>query len=251
MLYTKEDIENHVIDFDLWQHEVYEQFSSMMNQRETPYPCVPGIQGFMKNMLRFGFVDDPRTDESTNQLAELLKEYGEISRDTGNYASLVIFCDTRALLDEQTTIDRYEELFWNMLNETHKKDTTPWPEGIPKDPENPAWEFCFDGEPYFAFCATPAHEIRNSRRFPCLLLAFQPRWVFDEINDSTAFGRRIKKVIRKRLVEYDGIPTHPALKWYGQKDNHEWKQYFLKDDESSLSKCPFMAMKNKWKSLRP
>ncbi|MBX0357446.1 YqcI/YcgG family protein [Halobacillus sp. Nhm2S1] len=251
MLYTKEEIENHANDLELWQLEVYQQFSNMMTQRENPYPCVPGIQGFMKNMLRFGFVGDPRTDESTDQLALLLKQYGEISRATGNYASLVIFCDTRTLLDEQTTMDEYEEVFWTLLNVTHSKDPSPWPENIPKNPEDPAWEFCFNGEPYFAFCATPVHKLRNSRSFPCMLLAFQPRWVFDEINDSTPFGRKIKKVIRKRLEEYDGIPTHPALKWYGQKDNHEWKQYFLKDDDSSLSKCPFMALKNKWKSLRP
>ena len=100
--------------------------------------------------------------------------------------------------------------------------------------QNPAhhkWEFCFDEEPYFVFCATPAHTLRKSRHFPFLLLAFQPRWVFEEINNSTAFGHKMKKLIRKRLIEYDAIPCHPDLKWYGQEDNHEWKQYFLSDDD--------------------
>lgn len=251
MLFTKDEIENQTIDLQHWQLEGYHQFVNMMTNKERAYPCVPGIQGLMNNMLRFSFVEDPRRDFSAEQLAVCLREYGKISRKTGAYASLVVFCDTRRLLEENVTIDGYEEIFWSLLNQTHKKDQTSWPDHIPTDPEDHSWEFCFDGEPYFAFCATPAHNIRESRHFPCLLLAFQPRWVFDEINETTPFGRKIKQVIRKRLMNYDKVPPHPALKWYGQKDNHEWQQYFLKDDETSLSNCPFMAMKNNQKSLRP
>lgn len=251
MLFTKEEIEQQTIDLETWQQEVYEYFSKMMNDRNHAYPCVPGIQGFVKNMLRFGFVEDPLKPFTAQQLGEHLKEYGRISRETGNYASLIIFCDTRALIEEQTDMDDYEKIFWSLLNQVHQSDDRAWPSHIPTDPEEHAWEFCFDGEPYFVFCATPAHIYRESRRFPCFMLAFQPRWVFDEINDSTSFGRKIKSVIRKRLSDYDAVPPHPALKWYGQTDNYEWKQYFLQDDETSLSKCPFMAMKNTPKTLRP
>ncbi|WP_226580376.1 YqcI/YcgG family protein [Halobacillus litoralis] len=251
MLYTKEMMEEQTTDLADWQKEVYEHFSIMMTSKDNAYPCVPGVQGFVKNMLRFGFVEDPRTDSSADGLACLLKEYGNISRETGNYASLVVFCDTRSLIEEEAAIEDYEEIFWALLNATHRLDEAEWPKDIPMDPENQSWEFCYNGEPYFAFCATPAHKVRKSRGFPCLLLAFQPRWVFDEINASTSLGKKLKNIIRKRLVTYDDMPPHPALKWYGQEDNYEWKQYFLHDDDTSIPQCPFMALKKRLKSLRP
>ncbi|MCA0173804.1 YqcI/YcgG family protein [Bacillus sp. RAR_GA_16] len=233
-----------------WQRDVYAQFSAMLEDGEKPYPCIPGKQGFHQDHLRFGFVEDPTKSITCAQLATLLKEYGEVARDTGKYASLVVFFDSRTLVDQKVDVEQYQSYFWSLLNKVHELDEKPWPEDIPTDPHDPKWEFCFNGEPYFAFCATPAHQVRKSRQFPCFLIAFQPRWVFDEINAETIFGQKLKKAIRQRLVSYDGIPAHPALKWYGQQDNYEWEQYFLSDDEASLSKCPFHAMKNKWKSIR-
>lgn len=29
---------------------------------------------------------------------------------------------------------------------------------------------------------------------------------------------------------------------YGEEDNFEWRQYFLRDDDTLLSKCPFHQM---------
>jgi FPC/CPF motif-containing protein YcgG len=238
-------IEEHFSTLAPWQQSAYEAFSSTIGDKENTYPCVPGRQGFLTNNLRFSFAGDPRETESLQQLANALRAYGLCSRDTGKYASLVVFFETPADVLEQYSVEDYRELFWNVLNEVTSLDEKEWPEHIPTDPAHHQWEFCFNGEPYFGFCATPAHDIRKSRHFPCFLMAFQPRWVFEEMNDSTAFGRNMKKAIRKRLVDYDQIPAHPDLKWYGQEDNHEWKQYFLSDDETTPSKCPFMRMKNK------
>jgi len=248
-LYTKSCIEETPDQLEHWQWSAFNHFSSMMLDEDHPYPCLPGKQGFLANSLRFGFVGDPRNNTSIKNLAHLLQTYGDISRDTGKYASLVIFFDSRELEKDFADVDRYQTLFWSILSQVHEQDAKPWPEGIPEDPSHHEWEFCFDGEPYFSFCATPAHTQRKSRSFPYFMLTFQPRWVFDELNDSTTRGRKMKKVIRERLESYDGMAPHPDLKWYGQKDNHEWKQYFLHDDESTPSKCPFMRMKEKFKGL--
>lgn len=250
-LYTKSWLEENEAEMEQWQREAFHHFSNMLCDEENPYPCVPGMQGFQANSLRFGFVHDPREKKAASQLATLLKEYGEISRDTGRYASLVVFFDSKKLIERKTEMDEYQQLFWSMLSRVHQYDEKPWPDNIPKDPHHHEWEFCFDSEPYFSFCATPAHVVRKSRSFPCFMLAFQPRWVFKEINDSTTFGKKLKKLIRKRLVQYDGVEAHPSLKWYGQQDNHEWKQYFLSDDDTTPSKCPFTTFKNKFKILKP
>ncbi|WP_409250803.1 YqcI/YcgG family protein [Bacillus sp. SCS-153A] len=249
-LLTKSWIEANQTDLEEWKISAYKDFSSMMLNTENPYPCVPGIQGFQKDQLRFGFTGNPQDDTSHIEFASMLKTYGKISRDTGNYASIVVFFDSRNLTFETDANTQYQELFWSILNRVHELDEAPWPEDIPQDPHDAAWEFCFDGEPYFAFCATPSHIERKSRYFPYFLLALQPRWVFDEINASTTFGQKLKKVIRRRLKDYDGKEAHPNLKWYGQNDNHEWKQYYLSDDGQTPSKCPFTAMKNRLKKIR-
>ncbi|MCA1065077.1 YqcI/YcgG family protein [Rossellomorea sp. AcN35-11] len=248
MLWSKRLIDEQGEELSLWQKEAYRHFSALMCDEEHPYPCVPGKQGFQTDTLRFGFAENPRSQEASLELSDLLKQYGKISRDTGKYASLVVFFHSDEREEEKPSIEDYRDMFWTLLNRTHELDEGPWPEGIAEDPHHHTWEFCFDGEPYFAFCATPAHTVRKSRHFPYFLLAFQPRWVFDEINASTSFGQKLKKVIRKRLIEYDEREAHPSLKWYGQEDNHEWKQYYISDDDSSPSKCPFMNMQKNLKS---
>ncbi len=249
-LYTKSWLEENLESIQNWQQDAFKHFSNMIADKGNTYPCIPGRQGFLSNNLRFGFTSDPREDGSIEDLAFLLKSYGEISRDTGKYASLVVFFKTPEQFKDNYRVAEFESLFWSVLNRVSAIDEVEWPEDIPTDPSHHEWEFCFHGEPYFAFCATPGHIFRKSRSFPCFMMAFQPRWVFDEINDSTVFGRKLKKAIRKRLADYDDVPIHPDLKWYGQTDNHEWKQYFLSDDESSPSKCPYTYMKNKLKKLR-
>lgn len=248
-LTSKVWLDEHLNDLPDWQQDAFRQFGSMIADADNKYPCIPGRHGFLTNNLRFGFANDPRDEQAISEVSQLLKEYGGCARDTGKYASLVIFFKTPEEMLNDFRVDDYEQLFWSVLSRVSAKDETPWPEAISTDPSHHSWEFCYDGQPYFAFCSTPSHEARKSRMSPHFLIAFQPRFVFEEINDSTPFGRNMKKLIRQKLVEYDGIPAHPSLKWYGQEDNHEWKQYFLRDDESVPSKCPFTYMKNKFKSL--
>ncbi|KGP73345.1 YqcI/YcgG family protein [Pontibacillus yanchengensis] len=242
-LYTRSWIEENLSSLESWKQQAFEDFATMIG--DHTYPCVPGRQGFMEDELRYGFLGDPRNEETYQQFANVVKEYTLCSRDTGKYASLALLFYTPEEMKQHFNDESYEQLFWSVLNGVSKLDEKEWPDSIPKDPDDHEWEFCFHGEPYFAFCATPAHQLRKSRHFSHFLIALQPRWVFDEINDTTAFGRKIKQVIRDRLTNYDKIPVHPSLKWYGQEDNYEWKQYYLRDDETIPTKCPFTRFKQK------
>ncbi|SFB02834.1 MULTISPECIES: YqcI/YcgG family protein [unclassified Bacillus (in: firmicutes)] len=226
-----------------WQSRAYDHFTEMLSNKEIQYPCIPAQLSFSSDQLRFGFVGDPTQRQSSKELAGLLKKYGAISRETGKFASFVVFFDTSEKIKEDFNVENYRQLFWSILNILSEEDSVQWPEHISQNPSDPRWEFCFDGEPYFCFCATPAHHLRKSRHFPCFLITFQPRWVFEEINDGTPLGRNLKKAIRSRLEAYDETGIHPSLKWYGQSDNLEWKQYFLPDDNSIPSKCPFSQMR--------
>ncbi|MFZ3590779.1 YqcI/YcgG family protein [Bacillus sp. DJP31] len=242
-LYTKSWISEHLSTFKSWEIDAFQKFSTMVADDENKYPCLPSRIGLVSGHLRFGFVGDPRNPNTSNEIASHLAAYGECSRDTGKYASLVLFCETPLELKDSYGVQNYEDIFWSLLNQVSELDVIVWPSQISKDPTDPSWEFCFNGHPYFCFCGTPAHIHRKSRHFPYFLLAFQPRWVFEEMNDSTTIGRAMKKTIRERLLKYDTVPVHPSLKWYGQSENLEWKQYFLHDDNHIPSRCPFLNSK--------
>lgn len=249
-LYTKSCLEEKLLDLPNWQRIAFELLSEKVGDKADTFPCIPGRQGFLTDQLRISFAGDPREEGTPEEVGLLLSEYGKISRNTGRYASLLVIFDTPEDLAEHYSVEAYEELFWSFLNRLSGCDPKDMPEDMPEDPEHYKWEFCFDGEPYFILCATPAHEARQSRSFPFFMLAFQPRWVFEGLNDSTAFGRNMSRLIRKRLEAYDEAPLHPRLGWYGGKDNLEWKQYFLRDDETQVSKCPFSYLKRLFKPMK-
>lgn len=238
-LFTKNCIQENLSSLDDWKQKAYLEFEKRMTNTVDKFPCIPATQGFALNHLRYGFIEDPRKESSSTTLTKLLKHYGEISRDTGNYASLIALFDTPPDIVERYDIEQFEYLFWSLLKSVNEQDEKDWPNHIPTDPDTNTWEFCFDGEQYFVYCATPKHKNKKSRYFPFFMLAITPRWVLEEFNSHVQASNLIKKAIRERLHQYDTTEIHPDLKWYGSEGNYEWKQYFLRDDNTSPSVCPF------------
>jgi uncharacterized protein len=230
-------------DHSCWEQTAFVRFEEKMTDKSSPFPCIPATIGFSTNQLRYGFVGDPSEESTLFELASILKQYTEVSRKLGKYTSLIIFYKLTAEMKATYTVEQYEQLFWNHLSNLTALDEKEWPEGIKTDPHDSLWEFCFHGEKYFIFCATPAHSMRKSRHFPTMMLAITPRWVLKEFNSVEAYAPKIKKQIRNRLSKYDSISIHPALNSYGDQDNFEWKQYYLRDDHTTLSKCPFHKLR--------
>ncbi|KAA0546991.1 YqcI/YcgG family protein [Bacillus sp. BGMRC 2118] len=236
-LYTAAEHLDHSIAS--WEKKSLQTFQQKMSDKNHLFPCIPATQGHSLDQFRYGFVGDPRSESTIEEFAQLLKEYTENSRHFGKYTSLIVFFETPLELIEQYDVEQFEQLFWEVLSGISSIDEKEWPENIPVDPHNPVWEYCFHQEKYFMYCATPAHENRKSRNFPYFMMAITPRWVLEQFNENKSLAAKIKENIRKRIVDYDSVPIHPDLNTYGKEDNYEWKQYFLHDDESSLSKCPY------------
>jgi FPC/CPF motif-containing protein YcgG len=228
-----------------WKRTALEKFEEKMKDKERPFPCIPATIGFSTNQLRYGFVGDPRASSTIDEVVVLLSEYTQRSKQFGKFTSLIVFYETPQDLIETYCVEKYEQLFWEHLNGLSRKDSQEWPNHIPDDPHNPIWEFCFNGEQYFIYCATPSHRNRQSRYFDYLLLAITPRWVLQEFNTSKIYAKNIKSQVRKRLKNYDSIDIHPDLNSYGENGNYEWRQYFLRDDDKTLSKCPFQRFLSK------
>ncbi len=221
-----------------WQKEVLEQFKAKMTDKNDLFPCIPATIGFSLNQLRYGFLKDSIKHNTVQELAKLLGNFTEHADEYGDYTSLIVFYDLPEEVKKTYTVEQYEQLFWQQLNELVEYDEIEWPNEIPREAQHPLWEFCFHGERYFMYCATPAHSNRNSRSFPTLMLAITPRWVFQKFN-KTKHADKIIHQVRTRLQEYDTISRHPELRTYGDEDNFEWKQYFLRDENITLAKCPF------------
>jgi FPC/CPF motif-containing protein YcgG len=222
-----------------WERNALEKFEVKLTDKAKPFPCIPATIGFSKKQLRYGFADDPREPASIEQVAKMLKEFTHHSRTFGNYTSLIVFYKTPKDLRDSYKVEQFEQMFWQHLTNLSELDEVEWPRNIPKDPHNPIWEFCFHGEQYFMYCATPAHVNRQSRHFDCFMLAITPRWVLQEFSKKESFVRRIRSQVRKRLERYDSTPIHQDLNSYGADDNFEWKQYFLRDEDTTISECPF------------
>jgi uncharacterized protein len=225
-----------------WERLALEKFETKMKDKEHPFPCIPATQGYTLNHLRYGFLGDPRKDSSILELAQLLSAFTIHSKEYGHYTSLIVFFETPDDIITTYSVEQFELTFWKHLSGLTEVDLVEWPSHIPTDPHNPLWEFCYHGEQYFMYCATPSHQNRKSRHFDVYMLAITPRWVLTEFGKSEDYAKKIRRQVRKRLEHYDSINIHPDLNTYGNEDNFEWKQYFLHDDETALSKCPFHRM---------
>ncbi|WP_342551394.1 YqcI/YcgG family protein [Paenibacillus sp. FSL R7-0652] len=237
LLFSSVDMENEELPVELWQRDAYRLFSAKMSDREARFPCIPATQAYALGHLRYGFIFQSGNASPAEQLSKVVSEYGAVSRTFGNYSSLVIFFEQDQEMKDVLT---YEQSFWNLLSELRSLDPEAWPEDIPEDPENPLWEFCYNDERYFVYCGTPAHISRQSRHFPYFMLAMTPRWVLDLWNEQPQRASAVAPRIRARLAAYDTVPAHPELKQYGSEGNLEYKQYFLRDDDTAPTKCPFL-----------
>ncbi|MFD2614292.1 YqcI/YcgG family protein [Paenibacillus gansuensis] len=222
-----------------WKKEAYLQFAQRLSDKKHKFPCIPATIGFQLRHFRYAYVSDPRSEQTAKELAEALKVYGVQSRSFGKYTSLIVFFHTPAEVADQYSVEEYRSLFWRLLDQASGLDESEWPAHIPQDPNHHVWEYCFGGEQYFMYCATPAHRLRQSRYFPYFVFAVTPRWVLQEFNAQPERAEEIKRSIRERTAKYDDIGIHPDLNLYGSEDNFEWKQYFLGDDDVPAAGCPF------------
>jgi len=219
-----------------WERDAVARFSARMLDGERLFPCVFGVDALRRGTLRFAFVPAPPGDVSG--LADALAEFVEMAPALGRRTSLVTFFEPT---DGDRSLGEWHDYFWTLLQGLHDGDPGEWPDEIPAHTEDSRWEFCFNGMPMFVVVNTPAHRRRASRYFEYFCITFQPRFVFDDIAESSPPGVRARRVIRRRLSAYDSVPAAPLLGSFGVPGNREWTQYFLDDDNAPLpdeSRCP-------------
>lgn len=226
---TRAEVESAIADGALpeWQERRYRAFDATMTDDDAPFPCYFAVDAHEDGDLRYLFAPSEATDAGKVSFAEGLATYLDGARDIAEITSLAAFFEPPAdSLSEAAYFDR----FWDLLDYLRRHDPAPWPDGVPADPADPEWEFCFAGEPIFLVARAPCYERRHSRYAPYgLEVTVQPRWVFDGLGPDTEAGRRARRTIRDRLADYDDVPRHPDVGDYGAPGVHEWEQYALPD----------------------
>jgi FPC/CPF motif-containing protein YcgG len=216
-----------------WLVEEHARFAERL--LDPRYPCYFGTNAEKRGELRYGYVEG----EDLSGVPALLREFLELSRaNPGVRHALALFFSPEPV---ERPLPYYRRRFWETLRFLHDADEGTWPLDRPYSPEDPKWEFCFDGEPMFVFASTPAYRRRDSRNMGgSLVLLFQPRRVFDGIEGGTPAGMRAREIIRARMEAWDSMEAHSDMGSYGDPSSHEWKQYFLPDDNAPVTgRCPF------------
>jgi FPC/CPF motif-containing protein YcgG len=212
-----------------WLAEAWQAFER--NVSDTAYPCFFGTQALRANAIHYSFVDGG----DAAHLPETLHHFLHACRDHP-LANFAVFFEPVPGLDHEDAGQR----FWDVLALLHAHDPDPADDPAAEDPDNPLWEFAFSGVQMFVVGASPTYRNRASRNLgAATMMLFQPRDVFDIGNLGKDSGDQARRLIRKRLLAWDGMPHHPALGTYGDSENREWKQYFLPDDnEATVGRCP-------------
>jgi uncharacterized protein len=221
-----------------WGAAALDRFRRELHSGRAPFPCTFAVAAFRRRHLRFAFIESATDETSWSPLPGLLHEYVTTADSIAPITSFVVFF---RLAGGRCEIASYEARFWAILQYLHAHDPAPWPVDLPRDTEDPHWEFAFAGEPIFVVCNTPAHLRRRSRWSAELVVTFQPRSVFEGLEAQTQRGDSARRTIRKRLLHYDApLTPSPALGGYGLTGNREWKQYFLAetDDDRDGARCP-------------
>lgn len=221
-----------------WGADALERFRRDLTNERSAFPCTFAVAAYRRQHLRFSFVASASDESTWATLPGLLAEYLATAPSIAPITSFAVFF---RLEHSRHPIDWYESRFWAILQYLHVHDPAPWPADVPRDTEDPHWEFAFGGEPIFVVCNTPAHRRRRSRWSSELVITFQPRSVFKGLEAQTVRGEAARRTIRKRLRRYDApLEPSPTLGGYGLAGNREWEQYFLAETNGDPveARCP-------------
>jgi hypothetical protein len=215
---------------DRWQLEAYQQYKAKLGSPD--YPCFFGQSGEAHGEMLYTFVAQRSLDDLLANMQQFIRLIG-----TQQYkrSSLIAFFEPDSSIANHAS---FVARFWQILQYLHDRDSDPATHRMPDDP---LWEFSFEGSEMFVVGASPTYRRRLSRNLgPGIVLVFQPRFLFIDPVTAQPIPAPVRQRIHGRMLAYDGLPVHPDIGFYGDVANREWKQYALPDDnEPEAGSCPY------------
>ncbi|MBJ9975838.1 YqcI/YcgG family protein [Pseudomonas sp. S75] len=236
---ARELAEEHARNSQHWTCTTLQHFKAILDS--PAFPCLFGRKAVAAGSCHVLFA---RAQDAANDIARGLADYIQalafLPRKQRVGCPLLVFLETAA----QTTLAEQQRLAWAILQKVHARDPHPWPQDVPRDPQDSQWSFCFAGMPLFINMSFPAHRQMKSRNLgSSIAFVINPRDSFDEVaSAATESGQRIRARIRERVGHYNDGLIPQTLGFFGQDDNYEWQQYQLQEPGSlSPARCPFQA----------
>jgi FPC/CPF motif-containing protein YcgG len=215
-----------------WKFDAYEQYKTRI--RATDYPCFFGQSGEARGEMLYTFV----AAGCFHELLTNMQQFVSLIRiPQYERCSLIAFFEPDSSIANHAS---FVTRFWKILQLLHEHDSD---SSVDKSPDDPLWEFSFQGSEMFVVGTSPTYRRRRSRNLgPGIVLVFQPRSLFIDPATSQPIAPSIRQRIHKHMLAYDGMSVHPDIGFYGDAANREWKQYALPDDnEPEKDACPFHA----------
>jgi len=210
-----------------WQHAAARDYAGhVMAGDGRLFPCVFAVRAMAQGGFHYCFAEDPEGGNMAAALTEFLRH----SRAIGPYATLSYVFPP----EEVRTLETYHDRFWSALRRLHAADEKPWPDDVPRSMRDPGWTFCFDGEPVFPLCLTPAHVRKQTRHAGYFTISFQPRWTFKHHLPNPEIMRKYSKLIQDKIKTFDSSPISPYLGLYGQ-GFLDAEKYFFDDKNLPMS----------------
>jgi uncharacterized protein len=237
------------LDSTSWQYEALSDFNARVE--DDTFPCLFSKKAFKRGSLLYLFCRKRQGNKFIDLLLGLL-EYTQFVRETPLserlFSPLIVFLSDELRGDGESQHD----MGWSALNWLHRYDPMPWPKGVPIDPQEPEWCFCFNGVQLFVNMSSGDHKQLRSRNLGRQLkFVINPRENFDSVASAhTKSGRLVRQRIRSRISTYNNGFVPQELGFYGEKDNLEWTQYQL--SEEGLPRpdiCPFRTTRQSIRAI--
>lgn len=213
-----------------WELQAYKSYRAKL--QAANFPCFFGQTGEIRGEMIYAFISQHFPQRFVRDMQEFVTLLGTAEYER---CSLVAFFEPDPKI---STHAAFVDRFWEILQMLHKHDSHP---ALTRTPDDPLWEFSFEGCEMFVVGSSPTYKQRRSRNLgPGIVLIFQPRRLFIDPATSQPIAAEVRHRIHKRMLVYDGMPVHPDIGFYGHPSNREWKQYALPDDNSpETGSCPF------------
>jgi FPC/CPF motif-containing protein YcgG len=204
------------------------------------FPCLGAKAAFNSHSQTLRVFDELGSAESTKDLAEALRVFGQSDQRTSEYATFIAVFER----PRETSEQEFENLLWKQLRLLHEDDAAAhaWNPAVSADPADPHFSFSLGGQALYVI-GMHANSSREGRRFPWPVLVFNPHEQFERLRADGKW-KHMQETIRRRDLELQGT-INPMLSDFGERS--EARQYSGRAVEenwrapfpAASGKCPF------------
>lgn len=228
-----------------WQARTLEQVKERILSKD--YPCIFTKTGYQYKHLQISFVEDPFAESdirnALGSIQEFIQNVESIESEQSASMEALLLC----VRCSELLPDDEPKAVWSLLNGFLRLDSSEWPAGIPRDPEDPDWAFCLFGRRAFVTALTPSHRLRHSRNIGAhMVVLFQLRDGIEFVAPYNKKGDQVREKIRKRIEAYDEVPLALNMTTHGESGNKDWSQFWLGDGlQGGEDRCPLYHDRSK------